>query len=337
MKVRRFSRAAAWRPVAHRGRADGGRRRRRERRPRERRGGVGPLGAERGDGLRAREPGGLRGGGSQARLSPDADGRRRRRVHGEPRLHGRRGPDRGRRRPRRLEQPLRPRLRPRLRRADRDRHLHGRGLRSGERRLATVRHRQRHGRLRPGARQRPALLPHRTRRALLLPVEAAHRGRASERRSRHDLQHAARERRRHLRRRPEPPRPEDRRLGRLVGRRRLPQVPAHDDLRRGAHAGRRARLSGGDGHAFVVQLLRRGPVRRRVAAAHVGRPHPDALLPGRHRQRQRAHRRRPRHLAPAAARRHLARGRSGLPLHPSPAGVPGRPARFADQPQPRRP
>ncbi len=104
-----------------------------------------------------------------------------------------------------------------------------------------------------------------------------------------------------------------------------------------SHAGRRARLPGADGcRLAVVQLLRRGQVRRRVAVAHVGRPHPDVLLPGRHRQRQRPHGRRPRHLAPAAARRHLARRRPRLPLHPSPAGVPRRPVRREDQPQPRR-
>ena len=66
-------------------------------------------------------------------------------------------------------------------------------------------------------------------------------------------------------------------------------------------------------------------------------PTPDALLPGGDRQREREDRQRPRHLAAPAGRRHLRRHRPALPLHPQPAGVPRRPARLADQPEPRRP
>ena len=78
----------------------------------------------------------------------------------------------------------------------------------------------------------------------------------------------------------------------------------------------------------------RGSVRRRVAAEDVGRPVADALLPGRHRYRERQDRRRSRHLATAAGRRHVRRHRPAIPLHPQPAGLPGRTTRLADQPEP---
>ena len=84
------------------------------------------------------------------------------------------------------------------------------------------------------------------------------------------------------------------------------------------------------------RLRRRGAVRRPLAPADVGRPDAHALLPGRHRERQRLDRERPRHLAAAAGRRHLRRARSGVPVHPPPAGLPRRAAGLAGQPQPRR-
>ena len=56
-----------------------------------------------------------------------------------------------------------------------------------------------------------------------------------------------------------------------------------------------------------------------------------------HRRRQRQDRRRSRHLAAAAGRRHLRRHRDRRPLHPQPAGVPGQHPRRTDQPEPRRP
>ena len=86
------------------------------------------------------------------------------------------------------------------------------------------------------------------------------------------------------------------------------------------------------GHTFAAEAS----VRRALAAAHVGRPHADALLPGRDRRGQRPDARRPRHLAAAAGRRHLRRhgpatryirhrpvfraGPAGSPVSPNLAG-----------------
>ena len=47
-------------------------------------------------------------------------------------------------------------------------------------------------------------------------------------------------------------------------------------------------------------------------------------------------RQRPRHLAAAPGRRRVRRDRSALPVHPEPAGLPGRPSGLAHQPEPRR-
>ncbi len=80
---------------------------------------------------------------------------------------------------------------------------------------------------------------------------------------------------------------------------------------------------------------RRGPVRRRMAAADVGRTDRDALLPGRDRRGQREDRRRPRHLAAPPGRRRIRRREPRRPLHPQPPGVPRGAARRSDQPEPR--
>ena len=129
-----------------------------------------------------------------------------------------------------------------------------------------------------------------------------------------------------------------RRLGRLVGRRRLHQGPRDARLHDGAPPARRARASRPRwAPGRPADFTRRGEVRHRLAAAHVGRP--DA---GRSTTRSASaagnaqDRRRPRHLAAAAGGRHVRRHRSALPLHPQPARLPAGAARLTDQPEPRR-
>ena len=95
-------------------------------------------------------------------------------------------------------------------------------------------------------------------------------------------------------RRPDGHRCHRRCLGGLVGRGRLPQV-RRDHLVHGGRAGRRrTQLPRPDGSRSRKRRHdRRVPVRSGLAAAHVGRPEPDALLPGGDRHRQRHHPRRP--------------------------------------------
>ena len=135
---------------------------------------------------------------------------------------------------------------------------------------------------------------------------------------------------RQLQGRPPPARPAHRRLRRLVGRGRLPQVRRDDELHRRHAARRRAPVPGPAGPRLPrLELPARGTVRRRLAGAHVARPDPHALLPGRDRLRQRLDRRRPRHLAAPSEGRHLRRVGRAVPLHPAtgPSSGPGRPAR----------
>ena len=233
------------------------------------------------------------------------------------------GPDRAR--PRRLE----PRLRVRLRAGLRRRHAAGTYPISvtGPRR----RPRRRSGstpapRLRGRARPTRSTSTRCSATARLRPVGAARRGGAPQRRERDDLPDAAGEQQRRVLGRPVAARHPDGRVRRLVRRRRLPQVPPDHEL----HV---AMLLAG-----VRDFPRRwAPVHRRPSdftaeakfgadwlLQDVGRPEPHALLPGRHRQREREDARRPRHLAAAAGRRHVRRQRPGLPLHPQPAGLPRR-------------
>ena len=92
------------------------------------------------------------------------------------------------------------------------------------------------------------------------------------------------------------------------------------------------RRRGSNGSDFTAEA-EFGP----VAAEDVGRPtrtlyYQVGIGSGNDRTR-----RRPRHLAAPAGRRHLRRRRSRLPLHPAPAGLPRGAAGLADQPEPRRP
>ena len=103
-------------------------------------------------------------------------------------------------------------------------------------------------------------------------------------------------------------------------------------------ARRRARLPRPDGRRERRRLHRRGQVRRRLAAADVGRP---------------ARRRSTTRSASASGNAKTVGDhdiwrlpqaddtfggtRPAVPLHPQPAGVPGRRAGLADQPQPGRP
>ena len=105
-----------------------------------------------------------------------------------------------------------------------------------------------------------------------------------------------------------------------------------DQLHRRHHARRRPGLPDPD----RSRVQRRGPFWHRLAAADVERLHKDAVLPGRHRRRQRQDRRRPRHLAAAAGRRQLRRHRDRRSLHTQPAGVPSQLTGRLDQPEPRR-
>ncbi len=79
------------------------------------------------------------------------------------------------------------------------------------------------------------------------------------------------------------------------------------------------------GHTFAAEAA----LRRPLAAADVGRPHAHAVLPGRHRRGQRSDPRRPRHLAPAAGRRHATAARPGHPATSATgrSSAPARPAR----------
>ena len=130
----------------------------------------------------------------------------------------------------------------------------------------------------------------------------------------------------------------DRRVRRLVGRGRLPEVRPDDQLhRRRAAAGVRdfpAQMGPRRGR----RLHRRGEVRRRLAAADVGRPHQTLYYQVGIGEGNDQDGRRPRHLAAAPGRRHATAGTSSaVPLHPPPAGLPRRPAGVAHQPQPGRP
>ncbi len=182
------------------------------------------------------------------------------------------------------------------------------------------------------------VLPERARRPQLHPHRAAHGARAPERRRRDDVPDAEGGRRRQLRRQPHAARRADQRGRGLVGRRRLPQVRRDRELHRHGAALGAARLPPPDARPRPrLELCRRGEVRRALAAADVGRQDAHALLPGRDRRGQRPHDRRPRHLAAAAGRRPLRRHEPRRALHPPPAGVPGRAAGLARQPEPGRP
>ena len=88
------------------------------------------------------------------------------------------------------------------------------------------------------------------------------------------------------------------------------------------------------GRAPVPLTSRQRGGSARTGCCGCGMTRRDALLPGRHRDRQREDARRPRHLAAAPGGRHLRRHEPRLPLHPEPTGVPRRTPRLADQPEP---
>ena len=284
--------------------------------------------------LRAREPGRLLDQRRQARL-PDVERERGwRHLLRDGRIDG------GLHRPDRaaaglVERQLPARLCARLP-DHRRRHLHDHGQRAGRGPVAQLRDRRRLGGLRRRDRKRAHLLPGRAGRAGLHPLAAAHGAGAPERRERDDVSDAEGGRRRHLPGQPEAAGYPRQRRRRLVGRRRLPQVRADRELHDRRAAERPARLPGADGAAQRGRLHGRDHVRGALAAADVERPHEDALLPGGSGRGQRPDHRRPRHLAAAAGRRHLGRAQQGRPLHPPSAGVPGRQAGLADQPQPGR-
>ncbi len=309
--------------------------------PDARRGGVrrrrrGTVGRD-GLGVCSRRPGGVSGRRAEAGLPARVGARDRRGLQRDGgRRHRRRlRPGRGATRP--LERPVPRRLRRGLRRGDRPRHVHDRGGRPRRRRVSPVRDRR--------ARRPVRAAPVERARVLSRPARRARHDRGRPRSGAIPPARPAREGvpRAPLHERPGPQGPGSgsrrsprRRLGRMVRRRRLHQGRADRELRGRAPADRppgsrrpaRPRVGGGPD--------RRARVRARLAAPHVGRRDPDALLPGHARRRERSLRRRPRSLATARGRRLVRRKRSLLPIHPAPARLPRGTAGIAGEPEPRR-